>query len=630
MGSDPLESAPAAPVSRRQLREAEKARQAALAAAAAAAPGPSLAPEPVRVPRGAEPTARLREGAATAAPVATLAVPRGTAPDETRVLSRSTAPETTRVLHRGPGVPASDVRGGVAGAAGAAPQGPSRVASRARLRDAGAVEETRVVPRDGAAPEPRPLRWTNVGGASAATRAGEAAAETRTASRAGTAGETRTAARAGTADEARTATRSAGAGETRAARRAVAGAPAEVSRRGAAEASPPGAVDETRTVRRGSAPEAPVAPHRGGALHETRVAPRTPAVEETRVVPRSRAVEETRVVPRTPDVDSTHVMTATRDVDSTNVMTAAPDVDSTHVLAPTPDADPTHLIPATADAAAGHAADSRAVASRRAARASSGSTSPRVTRSASSAPPKGIAHGPRGGTWAARTGVVAALLGVTVVVPVVENALPGGGDFGDPAVVEAQLPDTVEALTASSASGLPPASLVSADASPMRSDLTASRSEEREPLPGCDGATRAAGANGLLATGDLCTLWEGKTQLRADAAVSLAVLNQAFIARFGVDMCISSGYRTLAQQRSVKAQKGGLAAAPGKSNHGWGLAVDLCSSETTGAKWTWLNENAPSFGWDNPAWARPGGSGPYERWHWEYTKGVQEDGEFYG
>ncbi|MFS0700042.1 D-alanyl-D-alanine carboxypeptidase family protein [Cellulomonas sp. 179-A 4D5 NHS] len=622
MRSDPLESAPAAPVSRRQLREAEKARQAALDAAAAAAPVPTLAPEPSRVPRGAEPTARVREGAATAAPVATLAVPRGTTPDETRVLSRSTSPETTRVLHRGPGAPASDVRGSTAGTAGAAPQGPSRVASRARLRDAGAVDETRVVPRDGAATEPRPLRWTNVGGASAATRAGEAAAETRTASRAGTAGETRTA------------TWSAGAGETRAARRAVADAPTEVSR--------PGAADETRIVRRGSAPEAPVAPQRGGALHEPRVAPRPPAVEETRVVPRARAVEETRVVartpaveenrvaPRTPDIDSTHVMTATPDVDSTHVLAPVADADTTHLIPATPGADTTHVIPAATDANAGHAADSRAVASRRAARASSGSTSPRVARSASSAPPKGIAHGPRGGTWAARTGVVAALLGVTVVVPVVENALPGGGDFGDPAVVEAQLPDTVEALTASSASGLPPASLVSADASPMRSDLTASRSEEREPLPGCDGATRAAGANGLLATGDLCTLWEGKTQLRADAAVSLAVLNQAFIARFGVDMCISSGYRTLAQQRSVKAQKGGLAAAPGKSNHGWGLAVDLCSSETTGAKWTWLNENAPSFGWDNPAWARPGGSGPYERWHWEYTKGVQEDGEFYG
>jgi len=32
---------------------------------------------------------------------------------------------------------------------------------------------------------------------------------------------------------------------------------------------------------------------------------------------------------------------------------------------------------------------------------------------------------------------------------------------------------------------------------------------------------------------------------------------------------------------------------------------------------------------DNPAWARPGGSGPHEKWHWEYTKGVMEDGEYW-
>ncbi|MBB2922963.1 D-alanyl-D-alanine carboxypeptidase family protein [Cellulomonas cellasea] len=587
MGSDPLEPAPAAPVSRRQLREAEKARQAALAAAAAAAPVPSLAPEPTRTPRGTEPAVRAGEAWGQAAPVATLAVPRGTVADEPRLLSRATSPDTARVLHRGPAGSVAESRGGPVPSVGAAPQaGPSRVASRASLRETHAVDETRVVPRTAAADEARGTRWTNVGDASAAPR-GAVDSATRFARRPAVeaphvagrpaAEDTRVPGRAAIEE-----VRAAGLAAVEQAR--VAGRPA---------------VEETRVVRRGSAPEALAAPQRDGALHETHVVPRTPAVDETRVVPRTPAVDETRVVPRTPDADTTHVIPATVDEPAEHDGPAASDA---------------HVVP---------------VRSRRAARSSEPGPA-RVKRSAASEPARGIAHGPRGGTWAARTGVVAALLGVTVVVPVVENALPGGGDFGDPAVVEAELPDTVEALTASTASGLPPASLVSADASPMRSELSASRSEEREPLPGCDGATRAAGANGLLATEDLCTLWEGKTQLRADAAVSLAVLNQAFIARFGVDMCLSSGYRTLAQQRSVKAQKGGLAAAPGKSNHGWGLAVDLCSSETTGAKWTWLNENAPSFGWDNPAWARPGGSGPYERWHWEYTKGVQEDGEFYG
>lgn len=230
----------------------------------------------------------------------------------------------------------------------------------------------------------------------------------------------------------------------------------------------------------------------------------------------------------------------------------------------------------------------------------------------------------------ARLGVLGALVGVTVVVPVTHSDVLGGdAAFGTDALADATLPTTVTALTAEGLSAQPPASLVSADGG-GRTEATASRAELREALPGCDGSVRAAGSNGQLAAADLCTLWDGQTKLRADAAVSLAEFNDAFVARFGADMCLSSGYRTLAEQRAVKAAKGSLAAPPGKSNHGWGLAVDLCSSETSGAKWTWLNENAAIYGWENPDWARPGGSGPYERWHWEYTKGVQEDGEYYG
>ncbi|WP_396044592.1 D-alanyl-D-alanine carboxypeptidase family protein [Cellulomonas sp. P22] len=243
------------------------------------------------------------------------------------------------------------------------------------------------------------------------------------------------------------------------------------------------------------------------------------------------------------------------------------------------------------------------------------------------AKPRGAAARPV--RWTARIGVLAALAGVTIAVPLTQASLPSGG-FATAELAAEDMPGTVEALTASGLTGLPPASLVSTDATALRSTISASRSADREPLAGCDGSKRAPGTNGKLATADLCTLWQGGYQLRADAAVSLAVLNQAFVARFGADLCISSAYRTYGQQQSVKAQKGGLAAAPGKSNHGWGLAVDFCSQETTGARWTWLNENAPSYGWDNPEWARPGGSGPYERWHWEYTQGVKDDGEYYG
>ena len=231
-----------------------------------------------------------------------------------------------------------------------------------------------------------------------------------------------------------------------------------------------------------------------------------------------------------------------------------------------------------------------------------------------------------------RLGVLGALVAVTLVIPVTQGAV--GNPLADAATAAStpgvRLPSTVAALTAGLPSQLPPASLKSTtDVDTAEAIQTVSRSAERTALPGCAGGRPPAGVNGELPESSLCTLFDGHTQMRSDAAVAFAELNQAFVAQFGADLCLASGYRTLAQQRAVKAQKGGLAAAPGKSNHGWGLAVDLCSSETSGAHWAWLNENGPLYGMDNPAWARPGGSGPHEKWHWEYTKGVMEDGEYW-
>jgi len=232
-----------------------------------------------------------------------------------------------------------------------------------------------------------------------------------------------------------------------------------------------------------------------------------------------------------------------------------------------------------------------------------------------------------------RFGVVGALAAATVAVPVARGAITGPDMFaGGPSVAESSLPGTVSALTERPISVLPPTSLVSdGSASTMvLRDQSVSRDLVREAIPGCDPAQRAGSANGLLATKDLCTLWDGRTRLRADAASALTELNNMYVARYGADMCIESGYRSLAQQRAVKATRGGLAATPGKSNHGWGLAIDFCKSMTWGARWSWLLQNGPVFGFENPEWAQPGGSGPQERWHWEYIPGVKADGEYYG
>jgi len=153
----------------------------------------------------------------------------------------------------------------------------------------------------------------------------------------------------------------------------------------------------------------------------------------------------------------------------------------------------------------------------------------------------------------------------------------------------------------------------------------ASRSGERSVLPGCDGdvPTFSTAANGLLPSSMLCTLWDPKYRLRADAAVALAKLNIAYRQHFGSTICLSGTYRTLAEQRRLKGVKPGLAATPGTSEHGWGLAADLCNGPDRygTVQYLWLRRNGPAYGWDNPDWALPGGSGPTEPWHWEFLAG---------
>jgi len=151
----------------------------------------------------------------------------------------------------------------------------------------------------------------------------------------------------------------------------------------------------------------------------------------------------------------------------------------------------------------------------------------------------------------------------------------------------------------------------------------ASRAGERSVLPGCDGVARVTNApNGQLPDSVLCTLWNPKHRLRADAAVALAKLNVAYKQHFGNDICLTDSYRTLASQVRLRSAKPGLAAVPGTSEHGWGLAVDMCDGVEKGPsspRWQWLRENSADYGWDNPAWAQAGASSQYEPWHWEYN-----------
>jgi hypothetical protein len=125
--------------------------------------------------------------------------------------------------------------------------------------------------------------------------------------------------------------------------------------------------------------------------------------------------------------------------------------------------------------------------------------------------------------------------------------------------------------------------------------------------------------NGQIPTEALCQLGVYRHALRCDAAAGYAAMGEAYEAEFGVRLCVTDSYRSLAGQIDAFSRKPGLAAVPGTSNHGWALAVDLCGGIHRGGseQWRWMTANAGRFGFVQPAWAGPGGEKP-EPWHWEY------------
>lgn len=114
-------------------------------------------------------------------------------------------------------------------------------------------------------------------------------------------------------------------------------------------------------------------------------------------------------------------------------------------------------------------------------------------------------------------------------------------------------------------------------------------------------------------------------KLRNDAAVAFAELNSRFAEEFGRDICLSDGYRTLSSQYATKRSRGYLAATPGTSVHGWGLAIDLCRIDARGPGKAWLEEHGEMWGWVNPGWAK---TSKYEPWHFEYKPGTDELGVY--
>lgn len=108
--------------------------------------------------------------------------------------------------------------------------------------------------------------------------------------------------------------------------------------------------------------------------------------------------------------------------------------------------------------------------------------------------------------------------------------------------------------------------------------------------------------------------------LREDATDALVKMNEDFKKEFNENISITDSYRSYEEQVAIKEEKPDLAATPGTSNHGWGVALDLGGgiNNWDTPERDWMVQNAESYGWVSPDWAQKG-NGKEEPWHWEYT-----------
>lgn len=112
--------------------------------------------------------------------------------------------------------------------------------------------------------------------------------------------------------------------------------------------------------------------------------------------------------------------------------------------------------------------------------------------------------------------------------------------------------------------------------------------------------------------------------LRPDAAAAFLDMVDA-AARDGVTLLAGSAFRSVPEQAILYAQYVARlfappkVAAPGTSNHGLGIAVDIASAPTVSVhyntpEFAWLTTNAGRF---NFSWEE--GKSVNEPWHWDYV-----------
>jgi hypothetical protein len=135
--------------------------------------------------------------------------------------------------------------------------------------------------------------------------------------------------------------------------------------------------------------------------------------------------------------------------------------------------------------------------------------------------------------------------------------------------------------------------------------------------------------NGDVAAKKLMIDFDGEGHfLQPSAARSLQAFAHEFELAFGAEFTISEAFRDIPTQQRLydlwRTGKGNVAAVPGTSSHGQGLAVDINSWVYGSSQYTdrhrWLRENAPRFGWSWELVGKPSG----EPWHFNYVGGFAD------
>lgn len=124
-------------------------------------------------------------------------------------------------------------------------------------------------------------------------------------------------------------------------------------------------------------------------------------------------------------------------------------------------------------------------------------------------------------------------------------------------------------------------------------------------------------SNGQLPASALAPIAGG--QLAKEAAAGFNAMNVESRKRYGVELRPTgsmSSYRTYAQQQYLwdlyQKGQGNLAAIPGTSNHGWGLAVDFATPQMRSI----VDQIGTQYGWSK-SWS----DAPSEWWHIRYQSG---------